>query len=146
MFDIQGAPGRVVTLLKSTPDSACWGVCYEVAAEEVANVLSYLDYREKGGYTRAEVDVFTGNSDSPHLTRVLLYTATEENEEFLGHASDEEIARQIVRSVGPSGRNTEYLLELAAALRHLGIHDEHVFALEAKVKAVLQEAAHDGNS
>jgi cation transport regulator ChaC len=41
-----------------------------------------------------------------------------------------QIAAQIERSLGPSGSNREYLLELARALRELGIEDEHVFALE----------------
>jgi cation transport regulator ChaC len=30
----------------------------------------------------------------------------------------------------PSGRNSDYLLELAQALRQLSVHDPHVFAIE----------------
>lgn len=105
-------------------------------------MLSYLDFREKGGYTRAEVDVFVNANDQvPHLTQVLLYTATELNPEFLGHASDDEIAAQIFRSVGPSGKNSEYLLELASALHALDIVDPHVFALEERVKALQHSAS-----
>jgi glutathione-specific gamma-glutamylcyclotransferase len=127
--------------LRSEADHA-WGVCYEVASQEVDNVLSYLDYREKGGYTRAEVDIFTNDStDEPHLRNVLLYTATEENPEFLGPAPMESIADQIFRSIGPSGKNSEYLLELAKALKLLGIHDEHVFELEAKVQKLHDESS-----
>ena len=40
------------------------------------------------------------------------------------------MAEQIRRSAGPSGTNMEYLRELAAALRELGIDDPHVFGLE----------------
>ena len=46
--------------------------------------------------------------------QALLYTATEDNEAFVGYATEEEIARIIVDSVGPSGTNHEYLLKLGA--------------------------------
>ena len=37
---------------------------------------------------------------------------------------------QIITSVGPSGRNIDYLFQLANTLRRLGIDDEHVFEIE----------------
>ncbi|MHA0110885.1 gamma-glutamylcyclotransferase, partial [Klebsiella pneumoniae] len=60
----------------------------------------------------------------------LIYIAAEDNEAFAGPASELEIARQIAGAVGPSGRNSEYLLKLAQALRDLGAEDRHVFAIE----------------
>ena len=65
----------------------------------------------------------------------VVYIAPVGNHAFLGDAPIEEMARQIRRSVGPSGRNVDYLLELADALRGLGTHDAHVFALEAAVRS-----------
>jgi cation transport regulator ChaC len=43
----------------------------------------------------------------------------------------EDMALHISESRGPSGSNTEYVLQLAEALRELGDHDPHVYALEA---------------
>jgi cation transport protein ChaC len=59
-----------------------------------------------------------------------VYIATEDNAAYLGEAAERDIARQIAASSGPSGRNRDYLVELAAALRVLGKIDAHVFAIE----------------
>jgi cation transport regulator ChaC len=50
------------------------------------------------------------------------------------------MAAQITRCAGASGTNVEYLLELAAGLRNLGISDPHVFELEALVLAIRPKA------
>ena len=44
-----------------------------------------------------------------------------------------EMAEQINRCVGPSGSNREYVIELARALRGMGVEDEHVFEVEGRV-------------
>lgn len=40
------------------PPSRTHGVAYRVPEDKVEDVLSDLDFREKGGYTRAVVDVY----------------------------------------------------------------------------------------
>jgi len=71
---------------------------------------------------------------------VLVYYADETNPDYLGDAPEHEIAKTIVHSVGPSGRNIDYLLELAKALRELNIHDEYIFRLEEVVLALAAQA------
>jgi len=56
------------------------------------------------------------------------------NEQWLGPAPVEEISRQIATAVGPSGKNIDYLLNLAASLRELSVNDHHIFELERRVK------------
>jgi cation transport protein ChaC len=116
------APGRVVTLV---PEDAavCHGMAYLVTPEEFA----HLDFREKNGYLRLATDIHFEDGSN---TEGLVYIATHENAAYLGPASERDIARQIALSCGPSGPNSEYLLELAKALRELGKFDEHVFEIE----------------
>ena len=125
---VPGAPGRVVTLLPE-PDARVFGVSYKIDPQVRSEVLGALDYREKGGYARYTERFFQKEISSP--LDVLVYIATTENENYLGHAPANEIAAQIHASRGPSGDNDEYLLELAEALRAMGANPEdHVFEVE----------------
>ncbi|MBB3118755.1 gamma-glutamylcyclotransferase [Pseudoduganella violacea] len=131
------APGRVVTLIPQE-GAVCHGMAYLVTPEEFA----HLDHREKNGYLRLAVEIDFGDGDS---VEGLVYIAAEDNAAFLGAASEEEIAQHIAAAVGPSGPNRDYLLHLAAALREMGHHDEHVFAIE-RYLAELASSAHQPNA
>ncbi len=127
------APGRVVTLIES-PGARCEGAAYQVASDDLEVVLAGLDDREKGGYQRHRIAL---HLRGPHetISQGLVYVASDGNPHFVGHEPLDTIARTVVRSSGPSGRNDEYVLELARALRELDAMDTHVFALEARVRA-----------
>jgi cation transport protein ChaC len=124
------APGRVVTLLPEGNNAICWGTAYELEWDTVGAVVEHLDYRERGGYAREDVDIHFNPRESVQGT---VYIATTDNENYLGETDIHAIATQIARSVGPSGANTEYLLRLAQALRDMGADDPHVYELEQTV-------------
>ncbi|MFU8803815.1 MAG: gamma-glutamylcyclotransferase [Bradymonadaceae bacterium] len=127
-----GRPGRVVTLLPAE-DAHCWGMAYRIEGGEAERVLSELDHREKGGYQRFSEPVFGRlecGTMEPVVSEALVYVAEEGNPNYLGAASIEVIAHQILGAHGPSGSNVDYLLRLAQALREWGLDDDHVFALE----------------
>lgn len=118
------APGRVVTLIQ-TPGVVCHGMAYLVEAE----VFEHLDHREKNGYERQAVCI---TLEKTGLTvEGLTYFAARDNHAYLGPASLPELAAHITGSSGPSGSNTDYVLQLADALRQLGAYDPHIHALEA---------------
>jgi cation transport regulator ChaC len=122
---VPGAPGRVVTLVPEA-GARCWGVAYLVEDGLRDEVLGMLDHREKGGYARGwEAVELAGGG----VVQALVYLATPENDEYLGHAPLETIAAQVRASHGPSGSNVDYVLRLAEALREHQASDEHVEAL-----------------
>lgn len=118
------APGRVVTLIPEQ-DAVCHGMAYLVSPD----VFTHLDYREKNGYLRRVIDI-TFDDGCGDLAEGVVYIARDDNGAFLGPASVAAIARQIAASSGPSGPNSDYLTQLALALRELGRDDAHVFAIE----------------
>jgi cation transport regulator ChaC len=127
-------PGRVVTLIKSGLDE-CSGMAYKVTQD----VFEHLDYREKNGYLRYEVDIYfkglkPDRTDNADYKKGVIYIAHEDNAAFLGDASEHEIAQQIHRSSGLSGHNRDYVFQLAEALQALGHNDEHVIVIDRILK------------
>ncbi len=132
------APGRVVTLIQE-PSATCDGMAYLVDRDVADETFSQLDHREKNGYQRHQVTLEFHQHRS--AAEGVVYIAPVDNFAYLGPAPLAEIAIQIHRSEGPSGRNSEYLLQLAEALRALEADDEHVFELEAAVRSLSSERA-----
>ena len=120
------APGRVVTLVPDA-NASCDGMAYLIDGSVAESTFTGLDHREKNGYERHEVGLEFRDGGA---CGGLVYIAAAGNHAYLGPAPDAEMVEQIRRAAGPSGTNVEYLRELAAALRELGIDDPHVFDLE----------------
>ncbi|CAN0129184.1 unnamed protein product [Pylaiella littoralis] len=167
------SPGLVATLISDSdlealgersagdPPSRTHGVAYLVPDTKAKEVLAGLDFREKGGYTRATVDVFPargedgkrnvgddtggggGSAGATAPKRALLYTATTDNPNFY-LSSVEEAAGTIASAVGPSGPNREYLFSLSeylqrasllARARCVGTPDPHLTELVDMVRS-----------
>lgn len=121
------APGRVVTLVEAA-GARCVGMAYQVTPD----TFDYLDHREKNGYLRFFIPLhwLDEMAQKSGQEQGVVYIASADNAAYLGPASEAEIARQIAQSQGPSGPNSDYLLQLAQALRVLKADDKHVFTLE----------------
>uniref|UniRef100_H2ZDC2 glutathione-specific gamma-glutamylcyclotransferase n=1 Tax=Ciona savignyi TaxID=51511 RepID=H2ZDC2_CIOSA len=132
---VPGKPGRVVTLIKE-PDSIVWGVAYRIPENRVNEVKDNLDYREKGGYSSEDV-VFHPRDETLEPFRLMIYIGKPGNPNFAGPSELHDIAEVILSSVGPSGKNTEYLFNLAKYVRqHIPEdRDSHLFELESLVKS-----------
>ncbi|KAF8766526.1 putative glutathione-specific gamma-glutamylcyclotransferase 2 [Argiope bruennichi] len=133
---VPGAPGRVVTIVPSSdPEAQVYGVAYEIAEEDIPEVIEYLDYREKDGYEQIYVTFYPSTEDLKAF-ELKIYVANTDNPFYLGPASLDDIAKQIFLSEGPSGRNDDYLFQLAETMRKIAPHvkDDHLYQLEKLVK------------
>jgi len=150
---VPGKPGRVVTLIPSDDINAeVWGVAYELPADRQEAVLKHLDFRERGGFSTHSVKFYPKDDSAEDLGddgyEVLVYIAdsVKDNPNYLGPASIRDMAHQIITAEGPSGKNIEYLLKLAIAMRELvpNVVDEHLFELEKEVQCLCEN--NDGRS
>ncbi|CAG8500836.1 12178_t:CDS:2 [Funneliformis caledonium] len=145
-------PGRVVTLIPieewkllddfhdHKEDDVTWGIVYKISEEDIKEMMDYLDYREKNGYTIHYLDVYQLGSGEPIVKNAMVYIGTTKNEEYVGPAPLNSLAQQIYEC--PSGSNREYLLKLASALREIApdAYDGHLFDLEERVKSMIKRS------
>lgn len=123
-------------------DLKVYGVAYYIKPENVDEVKEYLDIREQNGYTDHKVpfhilnieknEVSDGliddipNDKNGKYIESMIYIGTTENEAFIGPESLEDTAKVIRTSIGPSGKNSEYLINLTEAIKHFGIRDYYL--------------------
>ncbi|TKY56166.1 putative glutathione-specific gamma-glutamylcyclotransferase 2 [Spatholobus suberectus] len=136
-------PGRTVTL-EPAEGEICWGAAYKISKKEDEEIaLAYLEVREKQYDKKEYLDFYTDpTATSPAVSGVMVYIATPDkksNVNYLGPASVEEIARQIIQAEGPAGPNRDYLFNLEKALLQIGCEDKHVIDLATEVRRVLAE-------
>lgn len=117
-------PGRVLTLIEA-PGERCFGRALLVERE----VFEHLDHREKNGYERHEVAIHQAAGSVAGIT----YLGSPANPAFLGDAPLDAIVAQIKGSVGESGSNVDYVLELHRALAELEIEDPHLATIAARL-------------
>jgi len=122
---VQSDPGRVVTLVDA-PGERCYGRAFMIEPD----VFEHLDHREINGYERHRIDIHFDDGKTPGV----VYRAALNNFAFLGDAPLDEMVAQIRRCAGRSGRNVDYVLELARSIRQLDVTDPHVFELEALIR------------
>jgi cation transport protein ChaC len=126
---VQSDPGRVVTLVDA-PGERCHGRAFLIEPD----VFEHLDDREINGYERNPIEIHFADGPAAGV----VYRAAVNNFAYLGAAPLDEMVTQIKRCAGRSGRNVDYVLELARSLRSLEVTDPHVFELEALVREELR--------
>lgn len=114
-----------------------WGVAYHITPSKVKEVKEYLDIREINGYSIQYTPFHPAESSQPDI-KCLVYIGMPDNPQFLGALEPQEVAEKINESIGPSGENREYLLQLEEALLHLSSasRDEHISDLARRIKAM----------
>ncbi|KAJ6920019.1 gamma-glutamylcyclotransferase 2-3 [Populus alba x Populus x berolinensis] len=105
--------------------------------------IQYLEVREKQYDEKAYLDFFTDPAaTTPAVSGVMVYIGSPDkrhNQNYLGPAPLEEIAKQVFYAEGPSGPNRDYLFHLESALIQIGCKDKHVIDLANEVRRIRPE-------
>ena len=123
-------PGLVLGL---APGGATRGAAFRVAEADWPQIYAYLIEREQPTETYVEARVMVrlaGGARTPALT----FLSDRTHPQWAGPLSLERQAELISGAAGLSGRNIDYLADLVAHLREMGIHDRSMETLLAMVE------------
>lgn len=121
-------PGRVATIVERKGEQVV-GRAYRIEGDR-ESILAYLDHREKGGYSRLPVSLTTEQGSLEGFS----YVGLPSSPQFIGPEEDERTAEIISGSIGPSGRNRDYLLNLHQVLTDLGAPNSYLQKLVMLIK------------
>jgi len=128
------APGLVLAL-DAAEGGGCAGVAYRVPDAAAEDTLQYLRARELVSYayleTWQEVRLAPGAPVS-----ALTYVVDPAHAQYCGDLTLEEQAQIILRAAGGRGPNRDYLWNTVAHLDELGIADDGLAWLAARVRAL----------
>jgi glutathione-specific gamma-glutamylcyclotransferase len=136
LYNAHPATGNLTTPSTSAPSTKAFkSEASDVYARENSN-----DF--EAGQAEEELNIFShpnAPAVQPHKNVMyLVYIATEDNDDYMGDAPMEVMAKEILSRAGISGPNREYLFFLADCLRAIGAVDPHVFELDATAKRLLR--------
>lgn len=128
-------PGLVLAL-DEHPGAHCQGLALRVAEGQEDATLTYLREREliSSAYLERMLDLRL--IDGREVTAVT-YVIDPDHAQYCGGLSLEEQARIIARAHGGRGPNSEYLFNTADHLHQLGVADDDLDWLAARVRALM---------
>jgi cation transport protein ChaC len=127
----RGTPERPGLMLALDRGGSCVGVTYKVVGPDLRAKVMPVWRREMRGRGYRPRYVLARTPEGP--VRALTFVANREGQRYAGRLSDAEIAQRIALACGPTGPSAEYLLNTVAHCERLGIHDRHLWRLQALV-------------
>jgi cation transport protein ChaC len=118
-----------------------WGVAFEIVGrQQIIQAMAHLNTRETtlGGYSLF-LTQFCPRDSHWEPINVLTFSATSDNDLFLGPADVDHIAEQVITAHGRAGPNADYVTRLADYVReHIPEDtDEHLFRLDSRIRELL---------
>ncbi len=133
-------PGLVLGLDWS-PDEACDGIAFRIDPSKDLTVRHYLAARELISRAYFEtvypIELLCDGPGRGEHRDAVCYILDRTHPQYAGQLSLEAQANTICQASGPSGPNTEYLLNTVDQLRSIGVEDRELNALAAVVRARL---------
>lgn len=128
-------PGLVLAL--DAEDGAfCEGVAFRVAAGHEEATLDYLRERELISSAYLERTV-TLQAQTSGTIEAVVYVIDADHVQYCGGLPLEEQAQIIARAHGGRGPNSEYLYNTTDHLAEIGLHDDDLMWLSARVRQIL---------
>ncbi|MFD0935761.1 gamma-glutamylcyclotransferase [Methylobacterium trifolii] len=127
----RGTPERPGFVLALDRGGLCKGVAFRLAGADLRETLMPVWRREMRGkgYVARWLPVETHGGTVSALT----FLVNRASDRYSGRLTDTEIADKIASACGHMGPSAEYLFRTVEACARLGIHDRHLWSLQALV-------------
>jgi cation transport protein ChaC len=140
-FVHRGTPERPGLVMGLDHGGHCLGAAYRVRPEDWPHTLDYLRAREQVTSVYREIHhVVHLDGEEGEPVEALLYEADPAHVQYAGALTLDDQVLHVVQGQGVSGSCRDYLFQTCDHLREVGIHDAHLEALEARVRAALTAA------
>ena len=126
-------PGLVLGL-DWAPGEHCTGMAFRVGPELADATRQYLSDRELVTRSYFETLYPVTLLDCGERVNAICYVLDRSHAQYCGGMALEEQAEIIARSIGPMGRNCEYLHNTVSHLIELGVEDPELVALDRRVR------------
>lgn len=133
----RASPDKPGLMLALEEGGACVGVAHRIAAEHVESETSILWMREmmSGAYTPSWVKLKFDEGEATGVTFVI----NRVHKRYTGDLAEDEIARRIATAEGILGKNRDYIYRTIAELDRMGVVDEPIHAICARVRALASD-------
>ena len=130
-YRFRGTHDKPGVMLALDRGGSCVGIVYRITGPDLeAKIMPVWRREMRGrGYRARWVSVETAQGRCTALT----FVANRDGERYAGRLSDEEIADRIALACGHIGPSAEYLLNTVVHCEELGIHDRHLWRMQALV-------------
>jgi glutathione-specific gamma-glutamylcyclotransferase len=127
----RGTCDRPGVMLALDRGGSCQGVVYKLTGPDIRAKIGPVWRREMSanGYRPRWI---TATTDADPVLAIA-FIANRKGERYAGRLTDEAIADRIAAACGHIGPSAEYLLETVVRCEELGIHDRHLWRMQALV-------------
>ncbi|MBS3850091.1 gamma-glutamylcyclotransferase [Devosia sp. J2-20] len=130
-------PGLMLALDRG---GACNGVLYRLPPDRLAQCMTKLLEREMGWLPSAFPPRWVNARTGERTIRALTFCMDRHSGRYVTGLSPEQIAEVLAKAVGNRGSMAEYLYSTVKHLEDVGIHDPHLWQLQALVAQQIEAA------
>ncbi|MCT7377330.1 gamma-glutamylcyclotransferase [Chelativorans salis] len=128
----RGTPDRPGLVLGLDRGGSCLGMVFRVPGELSDEVIAYLRERELVTNVYLERRLSVRLQDGP-VVEALTYVVDRAHPQYAGRLDTEHAAQRVYGAVGQSGRNEEYVINTVEHLKALGIQDQWLETVAARI-------------
>jgi cation transport protein ChaC len=129
----RGTPEKPGLVLGLDRGGSCVGVVYEVSHDDWNEVIAHIRQRELITHVYREVIKSVSLLEDQKLVKAITYIVQRDHPQFFAPQSDEQTIAKVKQGIGLAGSCVDYVRNTVVHLKGLGIKDQKLEALAARL-------------